>query len=249
MDVVQQIGNATLWLGDCRDLHDIEFDALLTDPPYGCGYRSGHNTRRLDPNNPWTRYVRSENFAPIVGDDAPFDPQPWFQLAGRKPMVLWGANYYADRLPANGCWLIWDKREGTRPNHQADCEMAWTNLSGVARLYSHLWIGLCRRGEENLSCGGRKLHPNQKPVALMDWLLDQCKLQPGMTVFDPYMGSASLGVACLRRGIRYIGVEIDPTYFGVACTRLTEEMFKGEPPVQPDPAWQQQADLFKAVMV
>jgi len=123
--------------------------------------------------------------------------------------------------------------------------MAWSNRPGVPRLYSYLWIGLCRRGEENLSCGGRKLHPNQKPVALMDWLLDQCKIEPGMTVFDPYMGSASLGVACLRRGIRYIGVEIDPAYYAVACERLAAEVSRDQPTVQPAPAWQQQADLFQ----
>jgi len=245
MDTVQFIGDATLYLGDCRELKDVSFDALLTDPPYGCNYRSHHNTRRLDPHNPWTGYVRGENFAPIVGDDAPFDPAWLIQLAGNKPTVLWGANYYADHLPANGCWLIWDKREGTRPNHQADCEMAWSNLSGVPRLYSHLWIGLCRRGEENLSRGGRKLHPNQKPVALMDWLLDQCRIEPGMTVLDPYMGSASLGVACLRRGIRYIGVEIDSAHYAVACERLAAEAGQDQPIVQPRPAWEQQADLFQ----
>jgi len=243
--------HALLWQGDCRQIlpRCEGFDALLTDPPYGCSYKSSHNTRKANANNPWTRYVRDENFAPIEGDDVPFDPTPLLDVAGDRPIILWGANYYSDRLPANGAWLIWDKREGSRPNHQADCEMAWSNLPGVPRLFSHLWIGLCRRGEENLSCGGRKLHPNQKPVALMDWMLDQAGVQPGQTVLDPYMGSASLGVACVRRGIRYVGIEIDPTHFETARLRIDDEVDKierlGLQPVRP--AWEVQSDLFRAV--
>lgn len=229
------------------------FDALLTDPPYGMGYVSHHRSKRKpvkgswDPRHDWQRYMHGESFAPISGDDTPFDPAHWLALAGKRQLVLWGANYYADRLPASGHWMIWDKREGTRPNDQADCEMAWTNLKGGPRLYSHLWIGLCRRGEENLSCGGRKLHPNQKPVAVMDWMLDQCKLRPGQTVLDPYMGSASLGVACIRRGLRYIGCEIDENYFHIACERLEKEAGKVAVSgfTQPQPAWASgQTELF-----
>ncbi|HEU0198005.1 MAG TPA: DNA methyltransferase [Nevskiaceae bacterium] len=78
-------------------------------------------------------------------------------------------------------------------------------------------------GVEKLARGGRKLHPHQKPVALMNWMLDQFGIQPGMTVFDPYMGSASLGVACVRRGVDYVDVEIDPDFFVVARRRLEGE--------------------------
>ncbi len=212
----------TLIHGDCRKVDLPAFDAILTDPPYGIGYESRHDKRKQSESK-WTHYVRDTNIAPIVGDDAPFDPAWLIQLAGDKPTVLWGANDYANRLPTSGCWLIWDKRESSRPNDQADCEMAWSNLKGPSRLYSHLWIGLSRRGEENRSRGDRKLHPNQKPVALMDWVLDQAGIQPGQTVLDPYMGSGSLGVACIRRGIRYVGVEIDAGYFHVAKIRLEAE--------------------------
>jgi DNA modification methylase len=215
-------GRCVLHLGDCRAIQPPPFDALLGDPPYGLGYVSRHREGRH--NSPTARYIHGKSFAPIQGDDEPFDPAPWVTLAGKRPCVLWGANYYADRLPAGSHWMIWDKREGVRPNDQADCEMAWSNLKGGPRLMSHLWIGMFRRGEENLSKGGRKLHPNQKPVALMDWMLDQCGIEAGQTVFDPWMGSGSLGVACVRRGIHYVGCEIDPTYFQVAADRLAPEI-------------------------
>lgn len=243
--------HALLWQGDGRQIlpRSEGLDALLIDPPYECSYKSSPNTRKVNTNSRWTHYVRDENFAPIVGDDTQFDPAPLLHAADSRPMILWGANYYSDHLPANGAWLIWDKREGNRPNHQADCEMVWINLPGVPRLFSHLWIGLCRRGEENLSRGGRKLHPNQKPVALMDWMLDQAGVQPGQNVLDPYMGSASLGVACVRRGIRYVGIEIDPTHFETALMRIEDEVEKiehhGVQPVRS--AWEVQSDLFCAV--
>ena len=223
----------TLFRADCYPLL-LSFegiDAVVTDPPYGQGYRSNHNDRKVRAENPWTRYLRSENFKPIEGDDGPFDPAPLFQVAPK--VLLWGANYYFDRLPEQGRWLIWDKREGTRSNHQADCEMAWANQPGVPRLYSHLWIGLCRRGEENLAKGGRKLHPNQKPVAVMDWTLTLLEIEPGQIVLDPFMGSGSLGVACIRRGIRYIGIEKDPEYFAVARDRLSREITNRKAGIEP----------------
>jgi site-specific DNA-methyltransferase (adenine-specific) len=240
------IGCCELILADSQTMLAEErlppFDALLTDPPYGIGYESRHNTRRFDPNNPWTLYLRQENFRPIAGDDAPFDPRPWLALAGERPVCLWGANHYHHHLPPGGRWLVWDKREGNRPNRQADCEMAWTGTPGQTRLYSHLWSGLLRRGEENLSSGAVKLHPHQKPVAVMSWMLSECGIRPGMTVLDPYMGSGSLGVACLRRGIGYVGIEIDPEHYTVACQRLSRE---ARQPISEDAQpWETQRSLF-----
>lgn len=198
------------------------FDALVGDPPYGLNYVSRH---RQGPrtNTAWGKYLHGESFAPVTGDDQPFDPQPWLLLAGDRPVVLWGANYYADRLPVSGGWLVWDKVRGLSPATQADAELAWTNAVNKPRIYSHLWRGLCRDGEENLSRGGRKLHPNQKPVALMNWVLDVCGLRAGQTVLDPWMGSGTLGVACVRRGIHYIGVEVDARYFEIAKERIAGE--------------------------
>lgn len=218
-----ETGLYTIYRGDCRELFgSILADAVITDPPYGAKYTNKANNRTVRPENKWTHYLRDSNFAPIHGDDKPFDPVPLLTLAPK--ILLWGGNYFASRLPDSRCWLVWDKREGGKPRDQADCEMAWTNVDAVARLYSHLWMGLCRRGEENLSKGGRKLHPAQKPVALMDWSLKVLGIKPGQVVFDPYMGSGSLGVACIRLGIRYIGVEIVQEYYDIARQRLDKEL-------------------------
>ncbi|MDI3258369.1 MAG: DNA methyltransferase [Sinobacteraceae bacterium] len=218
---VHESGLFTIYRGDCQSLLGrIVADALITDPPYGQGYKSNHNTSRR--RDKWSKYQRRQNFSPIRGDDRPFDPLPLISLAPK--VLLWGANYYADKLPPSRGWIVWDKREGMRSNVAADCEIAWTNQAMPPRLFSHLWSGLLRRGEENLAKGGRKLHPNQKPVALMDWTLTVLGIEEGQTVFDPYMGSGSLGVACVRRRIRYVGIEIDPQYFKIAGERLAKEV-------------------------
>ena len=210
-----EIGNCTLYHADCREVrHLLQGNLLLADPPYGMGYKSNHNT------GTGRKWCRDENFEPIEGDDKPFDPSIWLEY---PKVVLWGGNYYSDRLPQNNAWLVWDKREGGTSDQQADCEMAWSNLPGPPRLYHHLWRGICRKGEENISKGAEKLHPNQKPVALMLWVIEQAKGQPGDVIVDPYMGSASMGVAAHRAGLKYIGVEKTRKHFETACSRLAAE--------------------------
>lgn len=209
---VVEIGCCTLILGDYRD-HSAgwpDTHVLIADPPYGNDYRQKRSRDRL---------VKVDaTHAPIVGNAVPFDPSA---LLGFKRVILWGANYFADKLPANGKWLVWDKREQTTPDDGADVEMAWTNLPGVPRMHRQLWRGICRRGEENISTGARKLHPNQKPIALMNWCLEHAEVTSSDTVVDTHMGSGTTGLACLRRGIRFIGVEIDPIHYATAVSRLS----------------------------
>lgn len=212
---VEQIGNCTLYLGDCREIipHLTGVDSIISDPPYGINYRSNHNSSR---RGKWARWVRNENMPGIVGDDEPLNPQQLLELD--VPTVIFGGNYCADQLPASRCWIIWDKRDGIKPNKQADCEMAWTNLDKPSRIHRQMWSGLLRAGEENIA-RQQKEHPHQKPVALMSFCVDYVG---GDVVLDPYMGSGSTGVACVRRGKSFIGIEVDPTYFDAACRRIAE---------------------------
>ena len=216
---VERIGLAELWLGDCLTLTaELQgADALIADPPYGIGYEGRRHTCKGRWRPTGKRWGR------IEGDDEPFDPTPWLGFA---KVIMWGANYYADRLPAVPSWLIWDKRCGTTSDDGADCEMAWTNLGGPARIFHHLWRGICRAGEENVAHSPR-LHPAQKPVALMDWCIERCKIKSGALIADPYMGSAPVGVAAVRRGLRYVGVEINPTHFETACRRVEAAQRQG----------------------
>jgi site-specific DNA-methyltransferase (adenine-specific)/modification methylase len=167
----------------------------------------------------------SRDWPAIIGDDKPFDPA----LLLRYPkVVIFGGNHFGSRLPDASKWIVWDKREETTPDDNADCEMAWTNLKGPARIHRQLWRGICRRGEENVSTGASRLHPTQKPIALMEFCILQCKLQPASTILDPYMGSGPTGVAAVRRGHNFIGCEIEPAYFHTACKRIDDAQRQGQ---------------------
>jgi site-specific DNA-methyltransferase (adenine-specific) len=196
----------TLHLGDSLALLPTlpRVDAVVTDPPYGIGYSHGGSSGVLAQT---TRFVGMR----IHGDDKPFDPSPWLDFPN---VILWGANHYADRLPARSEWLIWDKRDGLTSNDLADCEMAWTNGTRPARLYHHRWMGMLKDSER----GEPRVHQNQKPVALMEWCLSF--LPQGCTVLDPFMGSGTTGVACMNTGRNFIGCEIDPGYFAIAKRRI-----------------------------
>ena len=204
-------------LGDCYSMLDEwpSSAALLTDPPWGMGYRSHHNTA------PGRDHLQRKDgdFDPIVGDDRPFDPAPFLRF---RWICLWGAQHFADALPASRQWLVWDKLAGKTPCDAADVELAWTNQDGPPRIRTHLWRGIMRAGEENVS-RQRKLHPHQTPVAIWSWVLEVMEIPPGTLVLDPFAGSASLGKACIRRGLDYLGVEIDPRYWQVASDGLLLE--------------------------
>ena len=224
------IGNATLYHGDCLKIAPAldRVDALIADPPYGINLAKLSGTGR-------NRWNEGTNYGfDIVGDDRAFDPAPWLVF---DKVVLFGGNHFGSRLPDASCWLVWDKRDGGTSDSCADCEMAWTNLKGPARLFSQKWRGMVRSGEENVSRGAVRLHPAQKPVAMLAWVIEQCKLPPGATILDPYMGSGSLGVAAVRSGYRYIGIEIERRFFDIACERIGDEtaqgqLFSGEEPTQ-----------------
>ncbi|MGN5376137.1 DNA-methyltransferase [Sphingomonas hankookensis] len=226
MSRVEHIGLATLYLGDCRDVLPTirNVDAVVSDPPYGVKERTARKAagRGRDGVKRLPRCSKAagaRDWPAVIGDDGPFDPTPWL---GFPKVVLFGGNHFSDKLPGASKWIVWDKREGTGPDDNADCEMAWTNLKGPARIHRQVWRGLIRRGEENDGGKSGRLHPTQKPIALMDFCLDQCRLDPAATVMDPYMGSGPTGVAAVRRGLRFIGVEIDPTYFDTACRRIED---------------------------
>jgi DNA modification methylase len=88
-------------------------------------------------------------------------------------------------------------------------------------------MGLLRKGEDNAN-NSQRCHPSQKPVELMMWCLEAVRVGISKTVFDPYMGSGSTGVAALRTGRNFVGVEIDPRYFEIAVERIKRELAQGD---------------------
>jgi hypothetical protein len=205
----------------CADCYTLVKDwpsdaALVTDPPYGIEYVSFGGRGVAGPSAFAGDAIAGDA---IAGDANPFDPLPFLGFA---TVCLWGANHFAPRLPTVGKWLVWDKRCGVTPERmQADCELAWCNQKGAARVFRHVWDGMIRDSER-----GPRVHPMQKPVSLLEWCLGVCGVTDGL-VIDPFMGSGSMGIACIRAGLRYMGVEIAPEHYATARERLKRELAQG----------------------
>ena len=215
--------HCTIYHGDSRDIlpslrtpdGSWVFDCIVTDPPYGIGVQTNYRDRQR------TALAVCNNYAPIHGDDEPFDPT-WLLFMG-LPMVLFGANHYADTLPPSPSWLVWDKLDGLKSgrdlgfNDQADVELVWTNIGGPARITSQRWMGAMKSGRE---AGDRRVHPTQKPVELMTRIV-------GMThgvVADPFMGSGTTLRAAKDLGRKAIGIEIEERYCEIAAKRCAQEV-------------------------
>jgi site-specific DNA-methyltransferase (adenine-specific) len=201
------IGNATLYLGDCREILPTlqGVDSVVTDPPYGINWVPRVNHREQ-----------------LWVDDKQFDPAP-FMIA--KQHVFFGGNYFSHLLPPSEAWFIWVKRppahDFDRPTSYAPCEMAWSDLDGKQRIKHHVWDGGMRAG----SADNRTFcHPSQKPLEVMEWVVSQTA---GDIVLDPFMGSGTTGVACMNLGRKFIGIEIEPKYFDVACKRISAAQEQG----------------------
>lgn len=211
-----------LMLGDSlelmKSLPDGSVDAVVTDPNYGIGLKTNYRDSRAESQNRDTRsHAWASKNHPSIGDGDSFDPAPLLRF---KKLALWGANNYADKLPPQYSWLVWDKRDGRgAQNGFGDCELCYFRGADFhsVRLFSHLWIGYQRDSE----VGEGSLHPTQKPVPLMEW----CVLHltdVGHTVLDPFMGSGTTGIACVKLGRNFIGMEINPDYFAIAQKRISE---------------------------
>jgi site-specific DNA-methyltransferase (adenine-specific)/modification methylase len=197
------IGNAELWHGDCREVLPMlqRHDLLLTDPPYGIGINKSN------------RLSVSRGHVGETWDDGPIDYALMAHALERAhDAIVWGGNYYV--LGACRCFLVWDKQNDGRDF--ADCEMAWTSLDSVARIF--------RKRPMNMD--GGKEHPTQKPIDLMVWCLD--KARSSDSVLDPFMGSGTTGVACAQLGKSFTGIERERKYFDIACERISRAQAQGQ---------------------
>ncbi|THD06139.1 DNA-methyltransferase [Rhodanobacter lindaniclasticus] len=207
------IGNATLHLGDCREILPTlpKVDAVITDPPYGIG-RAGQSGMRGAKRGRINTRTEHEDLG--WDHDRPTQGVIDMMVSAGKVAVIWGGNYLADFLPAESKWLVWDKGQSI---NQADGELAWTNVGGAMRI---IRINRCEIGQDADHWRGPSFHPTQKPVRLMDW----CIAQAGnpQTILDPFMGSGTTGVACMNLGRNFIGIEREPKYFDIACRRIED---------------------------
>lgn len=214
----------SLHLGDClefmRTLEAGSVDAVITDPPYGINYQSA-----------W-RIDRADRFEVIQGDDVlSFEWAQECARIARDPAALfvfcrWDVQQAFFEGIAQG-WhvrsqVIWDRGVhglGDLNGQYAPChDVAWFAVKGK-------WSFPHRRPRSIYRVdrlpANELQHPTQKPVPLMSQII-QHLTQPGDLVFDPFMGSGTTGVACMKTGRRFLGCEIDPRYFAIAERRIAD---------------------------
>lgn len=231
------IGGATLFHGDCLQVLPLlgPVDQVFTDPPYSSG--GLHRSSRVDapPSKKYRLSNTKRHYADFCGDNR--DQRSyfvwstlWLSLARERvrPGGLLGVfsdwrqvPITTDAIQAAG-WIWrgivpWDKGRGTRPHKgrfRAQAEYIIWGSNGSIPKDGPVLDGLFHHRVDPRE----RLHMAGKPVALMSDLLGLS--QPGEVILDPFMGSASTGVAALQMGRRFVGIEAEPTYFETACRRI-----------------------------
>lgn len=232
---IETIGDATLYLGDCLEvlptLEAGSVDCVVTDPPYG-GMKGGVTNRYggvAERNNtsetigePWGDGLEALRMLRSVASDGAIVFTSWHNIGAVR-----------DAIGGNAVGLAtWIKRNSqpslrNRPHYQTEFiwyvefdggSMNWKPLKTYYDIPA-LAAG-CMATERILNDNNSMAaHPTQKPITLIERLLEACNT----TVLDPFMGSGTTGVAALRLGRKFIGIEIDPTYFDIACRRIEQE--------------------------
>jgi len=202
-------GGITIYHGDCREILPTlaPVDLVLTDPPYGINYDGGATQKG------------SQNLGRVIGDDKPFDPALLMGLQTRD-IITWGADHYAQDLPREGQFYVWDKvcANGLKVRI-AECEFAWHRRGTKPRVFRHLWSGAYRASE----AGQKSKHPTQKPVSLLRWCIEQSPGEP-QTILDPFMGSGPTLRAAKDLHRKAIGIELEERYCEIAANRLRQNV-------------------------
>lgn len=191
---------------------DKYFELAIVDPPYGIGESGGKNKSR-------SKIAKAKCYKDYIGNDLKPPDKEYFDELIRvsKNQIIWGANHFISKIPYDSsCWIVWDKENGK--NDFADCELAWTSFKSSVRKFSFRWQGMI---QGNMKKKEIRIHPNQKPIALYDWILSKYA-HKGDKILDTHVGSASSLISFYKNGFDYIGFEKDTYYYELANKRVQE---------------------------
>jgi site-specific DNA-methyltransferase (adenine-specific) len=221
---VVTIGDATLYLGDCREILPTlpKVDAVVTDPPYGSDdTHSGHLASVVLRNGEPAR--QALGFAGISQEAATELVVAWTDIAARW-VVFTSEWKYLKAFDDAGLLVrfgIWRKPDGA-PQFTGDRPgTGWEAIAICHRAGKKRWNGGGKHAFYTWPKGQNDSgHPTGKPIGLLSELVADFT-DATETVLDPFMGSGTTGVACANLGRKFIGIEIEPRYFDIACERIT----------------------------
>jgi len=203
------IGLATLHLGDCREIVAGlgRLDAVVSDPPYGMAFRSNYRKERHE----------------TIANDENVDLLQW--ACGLTPSH---SSYLFCRwdnlfdVPKPKSLVTWVKNNWS----MGDLEHEHARQTEVALFYPGPLHDFPKGRPTDMIRAprtGNDFHPTEKPVQLMRVFIEWTR----GTVYDPFMGSGSTGCAAVAMGRQFVGIEIDPTYFDIACKRIEDAQRQG----------------------
>ena len=182
-----------------KEIPDNYFELAIVDPPYGINVNVSIGRKKGD---------KKRDYHKFHGKDTDAPSKEYFLELDRisKNQIIWGANYFIDRLPSpnNKSLIVWDK-----PFSNSSAELAWCSLNETIKIY------------KQLPTSPSRILPTQKPVALYKWLLNNYA-KKGDKILDTHVGSASSLIACYDLGFEYLGFELDEDYYNEALDRLTK---------------------------
>ena len=216
-----------VYLSDCleimKQIENKQFDLAIVDVPYGIGEDGSKN---------YTRSVmaKSKNYKAYAGNDLTAPEQEyWTELLRiSKNQIVWGANHFISKLPIDSsCWIVWDKENGN--TDFADCELAWTSFKTAVRKFKWKWHGML---QQNMKEKQERIHPNEKPIQLYEWLLKNYAKQ-GDKIIDTHFGSGSIALAVDKvnkldkMDLHLTAIELDEYYYEKAINRISQKLSIG----------------------
>ena len=200
-----KIDKCQLYLGDCEKILPVitDYDMLLTDPPYGMNFRSNYRSKKYS-------YIKGDNNLPLSK----------IYLAIHKAMHSAYVFCRWDNLhemPKPKSFLVWIKNNWSMGDLKHEHGRQWEGCCFYPK-QNHKFV---KRIPDVIACKrtGNILHPTQKPIELMETIIKANEVE---TVCDPFMGSGTTGVACVKLGKTFTGIEIDEEYFDIACNRIRD---------------------------
>lgn len=210
------------YLMDCmegmKEFPDKYFDLAIVDPVYGGVTRGGYMTHNKG-QRIGTGVANQKGYHDGLWQQKKTGEEYFKELQRvSKNQIIWGGNYFADNLPSSQGWIIWDKQHPEGLGF-ADCEMAWTSFDKATRIFRFMWNGMLQGDMKHKEI---RIHPTQKPVALYKWLISNFAKE-GDIILDTHVGSGSSLIACHNTNHKYVGFEIDETYYKLAKERIDRE--------------------------